>query len=120
TDNQGGFPRKGFVMNGLVQADVAYIDLHRRSTLSGRYGAMDQIFPHELLHIVVATLAGEAPEGEANQVHAVGVTTDRVTAFNEGFAEHAQVMAIDDDDAVPETRALRDDAEGRARAFELF
>jgi hypothetical protein len=56
---------------------------------------IDQIFPHELLHIIVHNLAGPPPDGNSNQIHAIGVKTDRGTAFSEGFAEHAQIMAID-------------------------
>ncbi len=117
SQNQGGFPRFGFEIDGEAHRERAYVDLHERSTLSGRAGAIDQIFPHELLHIIVHDLAGEPPEGDANQVHAVGVRTDRITAFNEGFAEHAQVMAIDATDAAPETRALAADTGARDRAF---
>ena len=118
--NQGGFPRFGFEIDGAAHPELAYVDLHERSTLSGRPGAIDQIFPHELLHIIVHDLAGEPPEGGANQVHAVGVRTDRITAFNEGFAEHAQVMAIEAPDAVPETRALATDVVGRDRALDAM
>jgi len=110
TGNQGGFPRYGFFLDGAAKREVAYIDLHRSSQLSGRFGAMDQIFPHELTHVLVRQLAGPAPEGGANQMHAIGVRTDRATAFDEGFAEAAQVLAVDDADAVPETRALARDA----------
>lgn len=117
SQNQGGFPRFGFEIDGEMHRERAYVDLHERSTLSGRAGAMDQIFPHELLHIIVHDLAGEPPEGGANQVHAVGVRTDRITAFNEGFAEHAQVMAIDAPDAAPDTRLVASDVEARRRAF---
>ncbi len=120
SDNQGGFPRAGFVLDGVVQPETTFVDLHRRSDLTGRPGAMDQIFPHELMHIIVAELAGEAPEGKASQVHAIGVRTDRVTAFNEGFAEHAQVMAIDDPAARPETRAIGTDLVARDRVMRQF
>jgi hypothetical protein len=123
SDNEGGFPRAGFVLDGQVHTETAFVDLHRRSDLSGRAGAMDQIFPHELMHIIVNLLAGEPPHGHATQVHAIGVRTDRITAFDEGFAEHAQVMAIDDADAVPETKALATDLAARdhVRAqFEAF
>src|SRR6185436_9524177 len=109
SDNQGGFPRFGLYSDD-ADPGLAYIDLHRRSLPSGRFGAIDQIFPHELLHVIVHDLAGPPPDGNATQVHAIGVRTDRVTAFNEGFAEHGQVMAIDDPDAPPETKALAADA----------
>jgi hypothetical protein len=114
--HQGGFPRFGFHFDG-PQPQTAYVDLHRDGGVVGRAGAMDKIFPHELLHIIVFDLAGPAPEGHASQVHAVGVRTDRVTAFNEGFAEHGQVMAVDDPEALPETRALATDIEARDQAY---
>ena len=119
SDNQGGFPRAGFVLDGEVHPDTTFVDLHRRSNLTGPAGAMDRIFPHELMHIIVAELAGEAPEGKASQVHAIGVRTDRITAFNEGFAEHAQVMAIDDPDVFPATDVVRD-ASARDSAMRQF
>jgi hypothetical protein len=37
-------------------------------------------------------------------------------AFGEGFAEHAQILAVDDDAAVPETVALRNDTAAKQRA----
>jgi hypothetical protein len=120
SDNQGGFPRFGFELDGKVYPDTAYVDLDRQSDLSGRAGAMDQIFPHELLHIIVKALAGEAPEEHASQVHAIAVRTDRVTAFNEGFAEHGQLMAIDAEDGVPATRALAMDVGALDRTSKQF
>ena len=113
---QGGFPRFGFVLDGTPKRDAGYVDLHQRSLPAGRFGAMDQIFPHELLHVIVRQLAGEPRESGANQVHAIGVRTDPVTAFQEGFAEHVQIVCVDDPDADPATRALKDDAEALARA----
>jgi hypothetical protein len=113
---QGGFPQFGFVLDGARKPDAGYVDLHHRSTVAGRFGAMDQIFPHELLHVISRQLAGEPRESGANQVHAVGVRTDPVIAFQEGLAEHAQIMSVDDADAHPATRALRADVEARARA----
>lgn len=119
TETEGGFARWGLHLDS-PQAELAYVDLHRRSEPSGRFAAIDQIFPHELLHIIVRDLAGEAPDSPSTQVHAIGVKTDRVTALNEGFAEHGQIMAIDDPDALPETAALAHDAAMRAMAFEQF
>jgi hypothetical protein len=116
SNHQGGFPRYGFHFEGQKR-EVAYVDLHREGSISGRPGSMDKIFPHELLHIILVDLAGEAPDGQASQVHAVGVRTDRVTAFNEGFAEHGQLMAVDDPDALPATRALASDTTARDLAF---
>lgn len=117
TDNQGGFPRSGFILDGTPNRDLSYVDLHRRSVLAGRAGAIDQIFPHELLHLILRDLAGEPRDGPSSQVHAIGVATDRTTALNEGFAEHAQVMAIDDQDAMTATAAIAHDLQARDAAF---
>lgn len=119
TGTEGGFARWGLHLDS-PQPELAYVDLHRRSRPSGRFAAIDQIFPHELLHVIVRDLAGEAPDSPSTQVHAIGVKTDRVTALNEGFAEHGQIMAIDDPDALPETAALRHDAAMREMAFGQF
>jgi hypothetical protein len=118
SNTQGGFPRFGFHLGQVRHESTAYVDLHRDSTLSGRHGAVDQIFPHELLHVFVHHLAGDPPAGGANQVHAIGVRTDRITAFGEGFAEHGQLMAIDAEDAAPETQALAHEAEAMAAAMD--
>ena len=115
SDTQGGFPRWGFQRDGVKYPEAVYVDLHRDKRLTGPPAAIDQIFPHELLHIIVRDLAGEMPPGGANQVHAIGVKTDPVVAFNEGFAEHAQIMAIDDPDASADTRVLAA-SESRIRA----
>lgn len=116
SDRQGGFPGRGFYLGDEHKPDAGWVDLHRSSRLSGRFGAVDQIFPHELLHVIVRQLAGEPRASGSNQVHAVGVRTDPVVAFGEGFAEHAQILAVDDPDAVEETRALPGRADMVARA----
>lgn len=113
---QGGFPRFGFFLGNQDKRGVGYVDLHRSSRLAGRFGAMDQIFPHELAHIMVRQLAGAPQSGGSNQLHATGLRTDPSQAFQEGFAEHLQVMAVDDPDADPSTRALIHDERIRAAA----
>lgn len=116
SDRQGGFPQFGFYLGDVKKPDAGWVDLHRSSQVSGRFGAMDQIFPHELLHVIVRQLAGEPRESGGNQMHAVAVRTDPVNAFHEGFAEHAQIMAVDAADSVAETHVLPADAAIRARA----
>ncbi len=107
SDRQGGFAKYGFWLGAQKKPDAAYIDVHRSWAITGQFGAIDQIFPHELAHAILHRLGVEAPQsGGANQVHAVGVRTDRFTAFNEGFAEHFQIMAVDHPGAAPKTRAL--------------
>ena len=120
SNRQGGFPQFGFYLGSDKKAAVGWVDLHRNSRIDGHFGAMDQIFPHELLHVIVRQLAGEPRKGGSNQMHAVGVRTDPVNAFNEGLAEHVQILAIDDPDAVPSTKALAQDFDARDRANAEF
>ncbi len=120
SNNQGGFPRVGLYLDGRSMPDTAYVDLHRDGDLTNRFGAMNQIYPHELLHVIVSDLVGPPPPGRDNQVHAIGVRTDRVTAFSEGFAEHAQVMAVEAEGAAADTRRLPADAEKLAETARLF
>ena len=110
TDRQGGFPQFGFYLGDAAKPNAGWVDLPRTSRPTGLFGALDQIFPHELLHVIVRQLAGEPRESGGNQVHAVGVRTDPVNAFDEGFAEHAQILAVDDPEAAPDTSALARDA----------
>lgn len=116
SNRQGGFPQFGFYLGTEKKVDAGWVDLHHNSRLTGQFGAMDQIFPHELLHVIVRQLAGEPRESGGNQMHAVGVRSDPVNAFSEGFAEHVQILAVDDPDAAADTRALTQDAAIRARA----
>lgn len=114
--NEGGFPRFGFYLDNQDKRQAGYVDLLKSKSLAGRFGSMDQFFPHELAHVIVRQLAGDAGSGGSNQMHAIGVRTDPRQAFQEGFAEHFQVMAIDDPDADPATKALASNAEFRTMA----
>jgi len=116
SNQRGGFPRFGFFLEGQDKRQAGFVDLHKTSRLTGRFGSMDQIFPHELAHIIVRQLAGGPHAGGSNQMHAIGVRTDPGQAFQEGFAEHLQVMAVEDPEADPETRALAADDDLRSRA----
>jgi hypothetical protein len=119
SNRQGGFPGRGFFLEDQEKRDAGFVDLHRSTTRRGRFGSMDQIFPHELAHVIMRQLAGEPPEGGSNQLHAVGVRTDPFQAFSEGFAEHLQVMAVDDPDADPATRLLAGDDSQRELAIRV-
>lgn len=106
SNREGGFPGHGFFLGDEDKREAGYVDLKGGRDVVGRFGAMDQIFPHELAHVIQRQLAGPPVAGGANQVHAIGVRTDPVLAFHEGFAEHFQIMAVDDPDAHPETGGL--------------
>jgi hypothetical protein len=116
SDHAGGFARVGLYLDTVRKADAGWVDLRVRGRLTGRFGSPDQIFPHELMHVIVRELAGPAPTGHSTQVHAIGLQTDPEMAFSEGMAEAMQVLSIDDADAAPETRALQTDTAVHARA----
>lgn len=116
SSSQGGYARYGFVLDGEARPGVAYVDLHRDRPLVGTFGSTDQLFPHELAHALRQQLAGPLQESGTNQVHAIGLRTDPVVAFNEGFAEHFQALALDHPDADPATAALAHDEEASRRA----
>jgi DNA uptake protein ComE-like DNA-binding protein len=127
SSKQGGFPRAGFYLGPEDKRHAGYVDLPRGQTLSGQFGAVDQIFPHEFTHIILHQLAhypvegaGQPHDAGSNQIHAIGVRTDPATAFDEGLAEHAQVQSIEDPDADPTTRALADDTALRQRTYKQF
>ncbi len=116
TSATGGFPRVGFTFEGTRYPNAGWVDLRESQRLTGRHGSPDQIFPHELMHVIARQLAGPPRPSGGNQIHAVGVRTDQVTAFHEGLAEHLQIMAIDDPDADSDTAALRGDEQALRRA----
>jgi hypothetical protein len=120
SSQEGGFPRFGFYLGAEDKRGAAFVDLHRSSGVSGYLGAMDQIFPHELAHIMVQQLAGAPPSGGSNQVHAIGVCTDPVMAYQEGFAESIQVMALDDPETIADSRAAAADPRAREVALARF
>ncbi len=117
SSKEGGFARFGFYLDAEDKRSAGYVDLPREQAMTGEFGAVDQVFPHELAHVIVRQLAGQRPSW-ANQVHAIGVRTDPGVAFDEGFAEHCQVMAVEDPDANPATGALVHNAESIRLAYD--
>lgn len=108
-ERQGGFPEQGFVLNGRRQPLSRWVDLPQSQALTGNWGAMDQIFPHELAHVVMARLSTGKADHLPIQIHAVGVRTSPSIAYQEGFAEHIQIMALDDPGVDPASAALLHD-----------
>ena len=58
-------------------------------------GCIEEIFSHELGHLILQTLAGDFHEGPSRKMHQSMTVTDYPTAFDEGFAEHFQPLARD-------------------------
>src|SRR5512133_1737451 len=51
--HMGGFPRFGFFLGTRDKRTAGYVDLTAAREIGGRFGSMDQIFPHELGHVIV-------------------------------------------------------------------
>lgn len=104
TKNSGGYARTGFWLEtpgGVIhKAATGYVDLHENMLESGRdeIAAPPQIFNHEMGHLIMKVLT-RTPDDErfsrAQVMHYFTTTTDYVTAFDEGFAEHLQYMTIE-------------------------
>ena len=95
---EGGFARFGFWLqdaNGkrrLVRA--GYVDLVV-SENSVEAGDFEEIFSHELGHLILKAMTGGVPRGSSRKMHQSMTVTDYQTAFDEGYAEHFQPLARD-------------------------
>jgi hypothetical protein len=95
---EGGFARFGFWLedaNGkrtLVRA--GYVDLVV-SENSVDTGDFEEIFSHELGHLILKAMTGGVPCGPSRKMHQSMTVTDYQTAFDEGYAEHFQPLARD-------------------------
>jgi len=96
--NGGGYADRGF---WLEDAQGQLIDKRATSYVGGLtigegyLGDFGQIFPHELGHVMLQELAGWQEGTLVTQIHQVTMTTDYVYAFNEGWGEHFQAVAVD-------------------------
>jgi hypothetical protein len=101
TENVGGFGKFGFILvdeqgNRIPKPDAGYIDLNNGvlNQNPAQVSSYTQIYPHELGHLMMRQLSGEG-DGYASTMHYFCTTTDYVTAFAEGFAEHFENVAVD-------------------------
>jgi len=92
---QGGFPILGFFLEekGKIsdKRQTWYIDMPDLDKNVSSLNSMTQIFPHEMGHVFFSLLAPQARENyqaSSSDIHYFSVTTNYLTAFNEGFAEH--------------------------------
>jgi hypothetical protein len=102
SDRQGGFPAQGFWLeqpDGSVREmrGVPFVDIQfDMGALSGRsFGDFEQIFAHELGHVMMQLLAGQPDHKASTAIHYVTVRTDPWYAFSEGWGEHFQPAAMD-------------------------
>ena len=99
SNEEGGFARYGFWMeraNGTRKLVMAgYVDLvvDQGSVDSGGF---EEIFCHELGHLILRSLLGDLSQGPSRKMHQSMTVTDYPTAFDEGYAEHFQPLARDE------------------------
>jgi len=95
---EGGFARFGFwledpragrrlVMAGYVDLVVDEGDVDS--------GGLEEIFSHELGHLILKSLLGDITSGPSRKMHQSMTVTDYPTAFDEGYAEHFQPLVRD-------------------------
>ena len=95
---EGGFARDGFWLEDaegqrrLIQAGYVDLVVDERSVADGDF---DEIFSHELGHLILRALVGRIPDGPSRTMHMSMAVTDYPTAFDEGFAEQFQPLARD-------------------------
>jgi DNA uptake protein ComE-like DNA-binding protein len=98
SQEEGGFARYGFWLESpdnkreLIMAQ--YVDLAIGE--SGiQDGTLEEIFPHELAHVILRSLFGDRFQGPSVKMHQSMSVTDYQTAFDEGYAEHLQPLVRD-------------------------
>lgn len=100
-ENSGCYGRIGFYLkeNGQIKDKTKspYIELST-SMLKGPYdrvSSITQILPHEMGHILYEITTDKRKESDIGSVdmHYSNIITEYNTAFNEGFAEHFEVIS---------------------------
>jgi hypothetical protein len=112
---EGGFARRGFWLERRG-SPARFVDRYRVDLVvdekSLEDGSFEEVFPHEMGHVILRELLGEIPSGFSRASHHSMTITDYPTAFDEGFAEHFQPIAR----LTSGTAALRRRLEGTATA----
>ncbi len=102
SDREGGYPAESFWLeqpDGRLteMRDVTFVDMivDESDLVSGRIDGLQEIYAHELGHLMMAALAGPAPQRASTAMHFVTTRTDAWYAFTEGFGEHFQPVGLD-------------------------
>lgn len=91
----GGFARHGFWLKegeAVRWMDEPMVDLVVDAN-SVADGSFEEIFAHELGHVMLRRLLPNLPHGHSRTPHHSFSTTDQQTAFDEGWATHFQGLA---------------------------
>jgi hypothetical protein len=95
---EGGFARFGFWLQDATGkrrlALSSYVDMVVTND-AVETGDLEEIFSHELGHLILKTLTGGMEAGQSRKMHQSMTVTDYPTAFDEGYAEHFQPLARD-------------------------
>lgn len=92
---EGGFARRGFwLKDGAARrwVDEPMVDLVVDAD-SIEDGSFEEIFAHELGHVMLRRLLPNLPDGFSRTPHHSFTITDQQTAFDEGWATHFQGLA---------------------------
>jgi hypothetical protein len=95
SQEDGGFARRGFWLQegeNTRWVDDAMVDLVVDAG-SVADGSFEEIFAHELGHVMLRRLLPELPAGYSRTPHHSFSVTDQQTAFDEGWATHFQGLA---------------------------
>jgi hypothetical protein len=98
SNEEGGFARFGFWLQDpdgkrrFLMREYVDLVVEERSV---RAGGFEEIFSHELGHLILKALTGSLPAGLSRNMHQSMSITDYPTAFDEGYAEHFQVLVRD-------------------------
>jgi len=98
SNEEGGFARYGFWLERapgqreLVMAGYVDMVVDQRGVDTGDF---EEIFCHELGHLILRTLLGDLGHGPSRKMHQSMTVTDYPTAFDEGYAEHFQPLVRD-------------------------
>ncbi|MCO6477128.1 MAG: helix-hairpin-helix domain-containing protein [Phaeodactylibacter sp.] len=99
TQNQGGYARFGFHLQGAgPMPHTPYVDIIDKTIEApmGRLMSFTQLYPHEMGHVIYRLLSSDSSREETSRcvdMHYFSVMTDYGTAFNEGYAEHIENAA---------------------------
>jgi len=95
---EGGYARYGFWLEDLRGGRrliwAGYVDLvvDEEGIADGN---LEEIFSHELGHLILKSLLGDINSGPSRKMHQSMTVTDYPTAFDEGYAEHFQPLVRD-------------------------
>jgi hypothetical protein len=95
TEEEGGFARRGFWLreggrDRFVDQPFVALVVDARSIADGSF---EEIFAHELGHVLLRRLIPHLPAGMSRIAHGSLTVTDDPTAFDEGFAIHFQGLS---------------------------